>query len=98
MVRSRWLARVFSAALIVSLVGAASPTSPFVTSAAAAPNSVGPSRLSARAIELLDAALAQGRTTVVIIVATKTSRGDNVARGLENLGATIINKDNSLGY
>jgi subtilisin family serine protease len=98
MVRSRWLVRVFSFALIVSLVAAAAPASPFVTSAAAAPSNAGPSRLSARAIELLDAALAQGRTTVVIIVATKESRGDNVARALEALGATIINKDNALGY
>jgi subtilisin family serine protease len=98
MVRSRWLARVFSAALIVSLVAAASPASPFVSSAAAAPSPAGPSRLSARAIELLDAALAQGQTSVVVIVATKTGRGDSVARGLEALGATIINKDNSLGY
>ena len=98
MVRSRWFVRVFSAALIVSLVAAASPASPFATSAAAAPSSAGPSRLSARAIELLDAALAQGRTSVVIIAATKLARGDNVVRELQSLGATIINKDNSLGY
>jgi subtilisin family serine protease len=32
------------------------------------------------------------------MAATKTSRGDNVARDLESLGATIVNKDNSLGY
>ena len=98
MVRSRWLARVLSAALISSLVLAASPVSPLVTSVAAAPSTAGPSRLTARAMELLDAALAAGRTSVVIIVSTRTSRGDNVARGLEALGATIINKDNSLGY
>jgi len=98
MFRLRWLARLFSAALVASLVAAASPASPFASTAAAAPSSAGPSRLSARASELLDAALAEGRTSVVIIAATKVSRGENVARALEALGASIINKDNALGY
>lgn len=56
------------------------------------------SRLSARGLELLSSALGEGRSSVVIIVATKTGRGDNVARVLRSLGAEILSKDNALGY
>ena len=56
------------------------------------------SRLSARGLELLSVALDEGRSSVVIIVATKQGRGDNVTRTLGALGADILSKDNALGY
>jgi len=80
---------------IVSLVLTAAPVSTAIAAPATADR---PSRLSARALELLDQAIADGKPTVTIIVATKVSRGDNVAKDIEALGATIVSKDNSLGY
>ncbi len=56
------------------------------------------SRLSARGLELLSTALDEGRSSVVIIVATKTARADNVGQVLRAMGAEILSKDNALGY
>ena len=94
------LVRVVIGFVSLALVLSTLPTSSTSAAAAspAAPAASAPSRLTPHALELLDAALAEGRTSVVIIAATKTSRGDNVARDLASLGATIVNKDNALGY
>ncbi len=93
-------ARLFSAVISLALVASTLPmwAAPAAASSPAAPAATGPSRLSAHALELLDAALAEGRTNVVIMAATRTSRGDTVARDLETLGGTIVSKDNALGY
>ena len=91
------LAQVVVTAFIASLVMTAAPVSS--SQALAAPAAVErTSHLSPRAVELLEAALANGDPTVVLIVASKVGRGDNVARDLQSLGATIISKDNALGY
>lgn len=93
-VRAR-LALVLLTMFVVSLIATAAPV-PIVLAAPAPVDR--PTRLSARALELLDQAIADGKPIVTIIVATKTSRGDSVAKDLEALGGTIVSKDNALGY
>src|SRR6267378_116824 len=54
--------------------------------------------LNAHAKELLAQAIAEGRSTVEIIVASKVGNGDNAASALAGLGANIRSKDNQVGY
>ncbi|HET8570132.1 MAG TPA: S8 family serine peptidase [Candidatus Limnocylindria bacterium] len=87
------------ALLLATLPGPASAaTSVSGPVASTQTGSTSTSRLTPRALELLSAAIDEGRSTVVIIVATKTGRGDNVARTIGALGGEILSKDNNLGY
>lgn len=56
------------------------------------------SLITAHSKSLLAQATAEGRPTVVILVATRPQRADSVAAALQSLGATILSKDHALGY
>ena len=47
---------------------------------------------------LLAQAKAEGKSTVIVIIAAKAGAGRDVVRGIEAQGGSILNRDDSLGY
>jgi subtilisin family serine protease len=70
----------------------------FLPSSVVAKTIGGGRALNAHAKDLLAQAIAEGRSTVEVIVASKAGGGDNAAAALGRLGANIRSKDNQIGY
>ena len=83
---------------IIALLSAALALSALPVLPAAAEDPLPVSLITAHSKTLLAQAASEGRSTVVILVATRPQRADNVASALQGLGATILSKDHALGY
>ena len=82
-------ALVLTALTVVALTGA---------TAFAGSSSTGGGGLSKHDRELLAQAIAEGKSTVVLIIASKGGANRDVVRGIEANGGSILNRDDSLGY
>ncbi len=80
---------VIAAFAVVVLTGA---------TAFAGSNGAGGGGLSKHDRELLAQAKASGKTSVVLIIASKGGANRDVVRSIEAQGGSILNRDDSLGY
>ena len=86
--------RVFGA-LVLSVLAVVAITG---ATAIAAPGGGGGGGLSKHDRELLAQARAQGKESVILIIASKGGATRDVVKGVEAQGGSILNRDDSLGY
>ena len=70
----------------------------FALSAGAAQAANGGSKLSKHDRELLAEAIAQGKSTVTVLIAAKPGANKTVASGIASLGGTVRFRDDDVGY